>query len=112
MGDGLMFLEGDARDVQIECLAAVAANREVSDGCARTIASFYHEGGRSASFLFVMDGAVTVEPVSLWRELFGHIDYEHTDHVTRLWMDMMGTYLIAAGMRGAVDGWSQMWVQS
>lgn len=111
VNDSVLFasLSPDESAAYAECVTAQAADREISDGCARTIASFYHDGGTSFSGSFATTGAVLTYPESLWSELFGHINYHSADQVTRMFMDMMGTYLIKSGMRGPVDNWSAVW---
>lgn len=91
------------------CLAAGAAGEEISDGVARTIAGMYasdHIGGAFAS-----TGAITGD---VYHALFyiGHVSlYDDAPGCDRLMMDMMGTYLVAAGQRGPVPGWSGLWAR-
>lgn len=106
----ISMLSEDERLCYMECVTAQANEREISDGCARAIASYYHDGGTSYSASFATTGAILTDPSSLYRELFGHIDYHRTDEVTQMFMNMMGTYLGKAGRRGPVDGWSRAWV--
>lgn len=96
--------------VYAECLKAQSTGREISDACARTIASFYLDGGTMASLMFFATGAITVAPGSLLRELFSYADYYAADDIRRLMMDMMGTYLVNRADRGKVAGWSRIWV--
>lgn len=106
-------LTGDEWFAHMECVTAQANEREISDGCARTIASQYHDGQWSYGYSFASTGRIGCTSHALWHEMFGHIEYDRTDDVTRLFMDMMGTYLIHAFReRGnaPVDGWSRMWV--
>jgi hypothetical protein len=88
------------------------AGEEISDGCARTIASWYAEGmGPSQSF--ATTGAVT-DPQEVYRELFyirGRPLYYEMSPAAKLACNMLDTYLLHAGPRGPVAGWSGLWVK-
>jgi len=97
----------DETAVYAACQDAQAAGREISDGAARTIASWYAEG-MGAGQAFASTGAIN-DPTLLWRELGA--GYEHESVPFRLALDCLGTYLLAAGKRGPVDGWSEVWAR-
>ena len=81
---------------------------EISDACARVIASWHHGGQATQGYAFVSTGAIS-DPSALWRELF--LDcYPQMSRQERLDADMVGTYLNHHGPRGPVDGWSSLWV--
>lgn len=86
---------------------------EMSHGAARTVASWYHDGGLSATYAFVSSGAIATETTEdLWRELTddGQL-YAQADAEDRRALDWLGTYLISRrDDRGPVDGWSDLWV--
>ena len=94
----------------IECNRAQADAEEISDGCARTIASMYHEPGYPAGPAFSTSGAIS-DPDEVWDALFGRGFYSSMTMDEKMLADMLGTYLIAAGPRGPVPGWSSLWVQ-
>lgn len=105
-------LSGDERAVVTEVIRVRAEGTdEISDGCARVIASWFHGGQASAGYAFTSTGAITTEdPSDLWRELGGR---EYADQ--RPWMravlDCLGTYLLNRADRGPVAGWSNLWVR-
>lgn len=85
---------------------------EISDGCARTIASWYHNGQASLGYSFVSSGAIPAEPSDVWHDLTDNGKaYESAERDDRTALDMLGTYLTNAGPRGPVDGWSNRWVR-
>lgn len=94
--------------IAAECRAAQAEGREISDGCARAIAAQYHSPGND-TVAFSTAGAI-VDPTTLWRDLFVPEYEESMTRSERLAADMLGTYLINAGRRGPVEGWSEVWV--
>lgn len=106
--------EPDSDDAAIarECQAARAEGREISDGCARAIAAQYMSGDLGAAF--ATSGAI-IGPSDVWRDLFfigNRSMYEGMSLPEKTAADMIGTYLINAGERGPVDGWSNVWVRS
>jgi hypothetical protein len=111
---GLDAYEASAEEEAVfaECRAAQEAGQEISDGCARTIAAWYQENGRSAEF--VSTGAIPQEPSDVWRSCFylgNRSLYRDMPPSLKLAADMLGTYLVRAGRRGPVPGWSKLWVQ-
>lgn len=98
-----------------EATRCQAAGVEISDGCARTIASMYHEPGKPAGPAFSTSGAIS-DPSEVWQSLFGKRHdgpggfYRNLPAGEQLIADMLGTYLVAAGRRGPVPGWSSRWV--
>jgi hypothetical protein len=98
----------DTQAIYAEISAAQSEEREISDACARVIASQWYSENAGASF--VTTGAITVEPSTLWNILFSP-EYNTTMSAgDRLMADMLGTYLVNAGERGSVDGWSGLWL--
>lgn len=88
---------------------AKSGKEEISDGCARTIASWYHDGGVSDTYAFVSTGAIVAD--DLWHQ-FTHSGklYESASADERLALDALGTYLLNREDKGRVTGWSNMWV--
>ncbi|WP_433474950.1 hypothetical protein ACQPZP_40785 [Spirillospora sp. CA-142024] len=99
---------GDMEKVVAECRAKRGV-QEISDACARVIASLYHDGQWSLAYSFASTGAITDHPEQVWREMFGAL-YSGASRDEKLVMDMMGTYLTRAGRRGPVRGWSGLWL--
>ncbi len=97
----------DSDAVHIHCTAQQEAGEEIADGTARVIASWWHGGQSSAAYSFVSTGAVD-DATDLWREMFD--GYHAMSPRDRLAGDMLGTYLMRAGRRGPVAGWSDLWV--
>lgn len=105
-------LSGDERAVALEVtLVQADGTDEISDACARTIASWFHNGQASAGYAFVSTGAITTEdPSDLWNELGGR-EYGDQEPWLRAALDCLGTYLTHRESRDAVDGWSNLWVR-
>lgn len=85
---------------------------EISDGCARTIASMYHNGQTSIGYSFVSTGAIS-DASALWNDFTNdghHYTYEASS-AERKALDMLGTYLTSHGSRGPVAGWSNLWIR-
>ena len=91
-----------------ECKAKQGVE-EISDACARVLASQYYEGQASLGYSFVSSGSIPEDTSDLWRELFGSV-YETSSPDEKIAMDMMGTYLIQNGPREPVPGWSSLWL--
>lgn len=83
---------------------------EITDACARVIASWWHNGQASLGYAFTSTGAIPDDPSDLWRELCA-ADYQRMAPQDKRAADALGTYLRAAGPRGPVDGWSTLWVR-
>ena len=81
---------------------------EIDDGTARTIAALFHSGQSTAGYAFASSGAIS-DPTDVYRSLFK--DYDRADAFERLAGDALGTYLVQAGVRGPVPGWSEHWVR-
>lgn len=97
-----------------ECQAAQAEQREISDACARVIAALYQDSEVGAAL--ATTGAIIASPDSVWCSLFGGLDHNgYTFYAgmgrEQLLADMLGTYLIRAGKRGPVPGWSKLWIR-
>lgn len=91
-------------------IKALLPGEEISDACARVIASHYHDGGASQSYAFVSTGAIA-NSTELWREMFIDLyrDPFTPEHVRRM-ADYFGTYLLVNGPRGPVPCWSNLWL--
>ncbi len=104
----------DTGKIRAEVQAAQAENREISDACARVIASQWYGGQNSAGYTFVSTGAFT-HPDTLWRELFS-ADYPGMSQEDRTAADMVGTYLLARYRSNGnapcplMVGWSDLWL--
>lgn len=104
-------LSRDEAAVLVEVQAAQDEGREISDACARVIASWFSGGESAAGYAFVSTGTVPRDPdVVVWRELVGDTYATHPAWL-RLALDALGTYLVRAGERGPVEGWSKLWVR-
>lgn len=93
------------------CRAAQSEGREISDACARVIASMYHGGQWSRGYALASSGAVVDGSDGLCSELFG--DYATLSPNAKLLYDMMGTYLLTRveeGRTGPQEGWSSLWL--
>jgi len=98
------------------CRVAQSVGREISDSCARVIASMYHDGQASESYAFTSTGVILSD--DLWREFFPTYSTPNAGYAAlsadeRLLADMMGTYLgnrRIAGNAGPVNGWSTLWL--
>lgn len=89
---------------------AKSGREEISDGCARTIASWYHDGGVSDTYAFVSTGAIRSD--ELWRQFTnGGALYESASADDKRALDALGTYLLKRKEKGPVAGWSDMWVR-
>jgi len=91
-------------------LDSLEPGQEMSDGAARTVASWWHNGGASVSYAFVSTGAITRSGSYVWADLTddGRC-YSTAGAFDRRALDYLGTYLVNAGERGPVDGWSDLW---
>lgn len=86
---------------------------EMPHGAARTVASWYHDGGLSDTYAFVSTGAIRTESTDdLWRQLTaGGRLYSSASPDERRALDWLGTYLVSRrDDRGPVAGWSDLWV--
>ena len=104
-------MSNDQEAVYAECRQAQAEGREISDACARVIASWWHNGQGSPGYAFVSTGAYG-SSTDLWRDLTDNgREYDRADADDRLALDMLGTYLLNRDDRGPVPGWSRLWVR-
>lgn len=83
----------------------------IDDGTARTIASQWHDPRYADGPVFSTTGAIS-DPEDVWRALFGGLPALHP----YTFQDMKHAafllhYLLAAGPRSAVPGWSGVWAQ-
>lgn len=102
----------DSEKIAAYCQAAQAAGEEISDACARVIASQWACGNMSATLSTT--GMIDGDPSAVWREMFLP-EYENgrMTRGDRLAADMLGTYLQARyrdGDTGPVAGWSGLWL--
>lgn len=87
------------------------AQGEISDACARVIASWWSQGNEPLSMSFVSTGAITGTPDEVWHACGG--DHYHDGHLTdtdRLALDFLGTYLQNREHRGPIEGWHELWL--
>lgn len=100
---------GDEAAVFTE-VRAKSGQEEISDACARVIASWYHDGGTSDTYAFVSSGAILAD--NLWRQFTNNGSlYETADADNKLALDALGTYLLNREDKGPVPGWSNLWVR-
>jgi len=109
-------LRGDDLAVALEVRAVQAAGTaEISDGCARAIASWWFRHRDPAGSLFAWTGEVTADAdgdtSELWRQLGGR-EYATPDLPPweRAALDCLGTYLANRDNRDAVSGWMDLHV--
>jgi hypothetical protein len=108
----------DPDKIQAEVAAAAHEGREISDACARMIASLWHGGQGTSGYSFASTGAIPDDPHLVWRDLFGPWNprrgefeaYADSGRQDQRAMDALGTYLHNAGPRGPVAGWSDKWL--
>ena len=105
-------------DLCVEEAKAAMGEHEITDACARVIASLYHDGG-ARTLAFVASGFITESFVTeyagssteLYRLFFPNYGALSADE--RLLADMLGTYLVQrviAGNGGTVEGWTELWI--
>lgn len=100
---------GEMRAVFAE-VRAKSGKEEISDACARTIASWYHDGGTSDTYAFVSTGAIVAD--DLWRQFTYNGElYKSADADHKLALDALGTYLLNREDKGPVPGWSNLWIR-
>jgi hypothetical protein len=78
---------------------------EISDGVARTIASWWSGGQASVSYRFVSTGAISTH---LFSDLAGDV-YPSLPLFERRCLDWLGTYLLNRDDTGPVEGWEMVW---
>lgn len=94
-----------------ECNAKAGVS-EISDACARTIASWYqHPGMTEESARFVARGEICTPADDVYRGLISSEDYNYASPAHKRALDMFGTYLLNREDRGPIEGWSSMWVR-
>ena len=102
----------EAVDIHIDAREA-ADDGEISDACARVIASWYSEGEGTAGYEFASTGAIT--SATLYRELTrmgsGRSLYERASPNRKRALDWLGTYLANRADKGPVPGWSDIWIR-
>jgi len=96
------------------CRAAQDMGAEISDACARVIASMYHGGQKSATYALASSGYLPPGEAAAFivPDLFGK--YGQLTEDERMLYDMMGTYVLDRVREGrvgaAIDGWSNLWL--
>lgn len=100
----------DAERVAIH-IDSLADGEEISDACARVIASWWHGDAAGVGYSFVSTGAILDSGTAVWRALTedGKL-YDTADAFDKRALDYLGTYLVNAGQRGPVNGWSDLWL--
>jgi len=105
---------GDMEKAVAACRRAQADGVEISDACARVIASMFHNGGDSLTASLASTGEIChgTSVGGLCRELFSDATYSSLPPDERLLYDMMGKYLFARLYRGerTVEGWPHLWL--
>jgi hypothetical protein len=94
------------------CRERRAAGIEIDHGVARTIASWYHNGGITATIALSSTGTITDD---LTMFMLHEGDYDSQPEDDRLALDMLWSYVEArrrAGDTGKVPGWDNMWADS
>lgn len=102
---------GDMELALAECRLAQAEGREITDTCARVIASMYHTGQGSRAYALASTGYIGETAEGLCNQMFGY--YGHLSADERLLYDTMGTYLLARvreGRTGPQAHWSRLWL--
>lgn len=99
---------GDYEKAMWHAKDAQSRDEEISDACARVIASMYHGGQSSIGYAFASTGVLPEDSGDLCRGLFGPYDGLSADE--RLLFDMLGTYAVNREDRGTVQGWSRLWL--
>ena len=83
---------------------AEVEHREIDNRTARIIGNLFHDGS-ALTLAFASTGTIK-DVTALDRALFpDYLRMPPSDRIMRNWL---GTYLVHAGKRGAVDGWSDM----
>jgi hypothetical protein len=115
-GPGTAELTGDEAAVYDAVSAAITADLldpnagEISDACARVIASWFHDGQSSAGYSFVSTGAIA-DPTDVYRDLTPGDVYNDQPEWMQAALSCLGTYLSNRADRGPVSGWSNLWVR-
>lgn len=108
----------DLDKIRVEVACAEREDREISDACARMIASLWHGGQDTLGYSSASTGAIPDDPSLLWRDLFGPWNprrgvfetYYKASRQDQRVMDALGTYLHTVGPRGPVTGWFGQWL--
>jgi hypothetical protein len=109
----------DLDKIHAEVAAAEHEDREISNACARMIASLWHSGQGTLGYSFASTGEIPDDPGLVWRDLFGPWRdprrselkaYAKATRQDQRVMDALGSYLRNAGPREPVAGWSDKWL--
>jgi len=100
----------DAQKVQIHLDGREESGEEMSDACARVVASWF-AAGMGVGQAFASTGAIASPADDVWRDLTdnGRV-YSSASPEDRRALDWLGTYLLNRGDRGPVPGWSDLWI--
>jgi hypothetical protein len=97
-------------------IATLPRGEVISHGCARTIASRWHDGQGSALCALATSGAIEV--IRVRRELDDTVRMVERgeagstfDAAERAELDALSDYVKVHGHRGSVGGWSLLWVR-
>lgn len=96
--------------ISAELNEALTDGREISDAAARMIASQLHGGQASALYSFASTGYIDIErlPGELMA-CYREVDLEANPELEGM-ISALGTYVIDRPHRGAVEGWSKLWL--
>jgi len=113
---GYMVTEsGDARAVYqhgLDLLEGRIEGPEISDGVARTFASWYYEGHQPLGYRFVSTGYVPTPCDDLIRELYPRGGASAMNRADEAMYNLFGTYLLNRPDRNTpVAGWSGVWAR-
>jgi hypothetical protein len=100
----------DADKVREECREAKERGRIVTDAAARVIAMDWHGGQGSALYSFGSCGAID-DPGRLQAEIRQELLGRGSGDPAILPLESLLTYVATTGVRGAVTGWSKLWVK-
>ena len=103
---------GDTRAVAQALTDAYAYDTEISDGAARTIATWFHSPANGdAALRFIATGAITGGDDAVIRGLYSSAEYDAMTPFDQECVSFLGTYLLNREERGAVANWSRLWVR-
>lgn len=100
----------DHDKVQLHIDAAEEEGHEISDACARVIASWW-ASGMGVGQSFATTGAVTTPSDDVYGDLTdnGRL-YTSASPDDKRALNWLGTYLLNREDRGPVEGWSGLWL--
>lgn len=101
---------GDVELCVEEARACQEAGLEISNACARTIASMWHSGQNSVSYSFVSRGAVPDYAGRLLNDMFTEAARSLLTGDDKLLAEAFRRYLHGKEGRPAVQNWHTLWV--